>query len=181
MVLCRSQLTDKPLQYPECITQPETPNPSLHEDRPSLWVGQKEQHEMSKRDTKQSTAPRSRAEESSPVELVLIVALPESQNPPDPLLGQYHEQHQKNARQLEGAVKISGTSKEMGGLHENTGGGWSQMSELHQSRSVDLLPPFTSPRPVDPPATMATPAPANAGRCTFDQRYVGKSALKFRR
>lgn len=136
---------------------------------------------MSKRDTKQSTATRSKAEETSPVELVLIVAPPESQNPPDPLLRQYHEQHQKNALQLEGAVKISGTSKEMDGLHENAGGGWSQMSELHQSRSVDLLPTFTIPRPVDPPATVAAQAPANASRCTSEQRYVGTSAVKFRR
>ncbi|XP_029699648.1 uncharacterized protein [Takifugu rubripes] len=170
----RSQLTDKPLQYPECITQPETPNLSLHGDRPSLWESHKEQHEMSKRDTKQSTATRSKAEETSPVELVLIVAPPESQNPPDPLLGQYHEQHQKNALQLEGAIKISGTSKEMDGLHENAGGGWSQMSELHQSRSVDLLPTFTIPRPVDPPATVAAQAPANASRCTSEQRKTDR-------
>lgn len=110
------------------------------------------------------------------MELVLIVAPPESQNPPDPLLGQYQEQHQ-NALQLEGAGKISGTSKEMGGLQENAGGGWSQMSELHQSRCVDLLPTLTSPRPVDPPATLATQAAANASRCTSEQRYVGTSAI----
>lgn len=156
-------------------------NLSLHEDRTSLGESQKEQHEMSKRDTKQSTATRSKAEETSPVELVLIAAPPESQNPPEPPLGQYHEQHQKNALQLEGAFKISGTSKEMDGLHENAGGGWSQMSELQQSRSVDLLPTFTSPRSVDPPATMTTQAPANASTCTSEQRYVETSAIKFRR
>lgn len=157
------------------------PNLNLHEDRTSLWESQKEQHEMSKRDTKQSTATRSKAKETSPVELVLIVVPPESQSPPEPLLGQYHEQQKKNALQLEGAVKISGTSKEMDGLQENAGGGWSQMSELQQSRSGDLLSTFTSPRPVDPPATMATQAPANASRCTSEQRYVGTSSVKFRR
>lgn len=180
LLLCRSQRRDKSLQYPECITQQEMPNLSLHEDTTSLWESQEEQ-EMSNRDTKQSPGTRSKAEETSPVELVLIVAPPESQNPPEPLLGQYHEQHQKNKLQLEGAVKISGTSKEMDGLHEDAGGGWSQMSELQQSRSGDLLPTFTSPKPVDPPATMATQAPANASRCTSEQRYVATSAIKFRR
>lgn len=105
------------------------------------------------------TATRTSAGGASPLELVLIVA-------PEPLPGQ-HQQQRWEALQREGTISISsGSFQEKDGLHENAGGGsppaWAQVSEPPQSRSVELLPTFTSQRPADLP-TM-TPAPAATSR-----------------
>lgn len=93
---------------------------------------------------------------ASPLELVLIVA-------PEPPPGQ--QQQRREAPQREGTVSSSsGSFQEQDGLHENAGGGsppaWAQVSEPPRSRSVDLLPTFTSQRPADLP-TM-TPAAATS-------------------
>lgn len=104
------------------------------------------------------TATRTAAGRASPLELVLIVA-------PEPLPGQHQQRWE--ALQREGTVSISsGSFQEKDDLHEKAGGGsppaWPQMSEPPQSRSVDLLPTFTSQRPADLP-TM-TPALAATSR-----------------
>lgn len=185
LVGCRSEQRGEPLHFPEYLTQPEKLDLSLPEGRTPQWESHKEEHEKSKRDTKQSTATRTTAGETSPVELALIVVPPQSQNPPEPLLGQYNKQHQEKALQLEGAIKISGTFKKTDEVHENAGGGnpqpWPQMSEPHQTRSVDLTSPtFASQGPVDWPITMARQTPTNTSRSTSERRYVEASAIKFR-
>lgn len=150
-----------PLPDPEPSGQPD-PGARLHEaEKLLLETGAG----ASSRDSKRGAATRSPAGGASPVELLLVLA-------PEPPPGQHHEQR-RDALQMEGAVSTSGTSEEKDGLHENAGGGrpapWAQGSEPHQTRSVDLLPTFTSRRPADLPAL--TPAPAASSR-TSEPRYV---------
>lgn len=95
---------------------------------------------------------------------------PECQGPEEPPVGLDHQQE---------AVQPEGTLEESAELQEDVGGGghppaWSHMSEPQQPRS-ELLPTFTSQRPVGLPSLVAPQAPHNTSTSTAEPRYEGTS------